>query len=194
MPTLHSIPTGPFAPPPGSKVITLGGGCFWCVQSAIHRIKGVLDTDVGYCNGDEAKHPSPSYQDVCTGTTGHVEAVRVAYDPAILPLPKLLSVFFTVHDPTQLNRQGGDVGTQYRSAILLNDPADAGPVKAFIAAAAGDWSSPIVTQVEPAGPWHVAEEYHQHYFDKDDSRPGYCQFVVRKKVEKVAAAFAADLK
>lgn len=146
-------------------VATFAAGCFWGVQAEFDRLPGVLATQVGYTGGDVER---PTYRQVCSHATGHAEAVRVEYDPAVISYEQLLEAFFAIHDPTQLNRQGPDYGTQYRSAVFVHDEAQREAAEAMIRrlSAEGRYQRPIVTQVVPAGPWWPAEEYHQKYFAK----------------------------
>jgi len=179
-------------PLPGRAVATLAGGCFWCLEAVFARLKGVDSVESGYIGGAV---PDPSYEAVCSGATGHAEAVRIAFDPARVTFRELLEVFFTIHDPTTRDRQGNDVGTQYRSAIFYHSPeqqAEAGEVIARLGAA-GLWSRPIVTQVVPAGAFYVAEAYHQEYFERNPRQP-YCMAVVAPKVAKARKHFLDKLK
>ena len=164
------------------KTITLGGGCFWCTEAVYVRMKGITDVESGYANG-HIEHPS--YEQVCSGETGHAEVVRLQYDPALTSLAEILQVFFAVHDPTTLNRQGNDVGPQYRSGIYSEDSADLELARAYIAQliAQRSFSSPIVTEVEPLRCYYPAEGYHQDYFEQHPNQ-GYCAFVVGPKVAK----------
>lgn len=170
------------------KTITLGGGCFWCTEAVYVRMKGITDVESGYANG-HIEHPS--YEQVCTGESGHVEVVRLRYDPAQIGLAEILEVFFAVHDPTTLNRQGNDVGPQYRSGIYSQDPADLELARAYIAqlTAQGIFAKPIVTEVEALRCYYPAEAYHQDYFEQHPNQ-GYCAFVVGPKVAKFEKNFA----
>jgi peptide-methionine (S)-S-oxide reductase len=174
------------------RTITLGGGCFWCTEAVFVRVRGVLDVESGYCNGHV---PNPTYEQVCEGTTGHVEVVRLRYDERVIDLRSLLEIFFTVHDPTTLNRQGNDVGTQYRSGIYTESEEDAEQARAFIEGLtqARAYPSPIVTEVQPLAMYSAAEAYHQDYFEHHPNQ-GYCAFVVAPKVRKLEKAFARWLK
>lgn len=174
------------------EVVTLGGGCFWCLQPVFQALKGVEKVEVGYAGGRLA---NPSYEAVCTDTTGHAEVVQVAFDPRRIPLADLLRIFFSVHDPTTLDRQGGDVGTQYRSAIFFHAPEQEKTARQVIAEieAAGIWRSPIVTEVTPFSAFYRGEEYHQDYFRKNPTA-GYCRAVVAPKVAKFRKQFAERLK
>ena len=175
-----------------TEVATLAGGCFWCLEAVYDELKGVVSVESGYSGGQV---PNPTYKQVCNGTTGHAEVVQVTFDPETISYHDLLEVFFTIHDPTTLNRQGGDVGTQYRSAILFHDDAQratAEQVKAEIAAA-GLWSDPIVTEIAPLGQFFPAEDYHQEYFARNPYQP-YCMAVVAPKVAKFRKQNLARLK
>ena len=152
--------------PASKEIATLAGGCFWCLEAVYDRMKGVESVESGYIGG---KHPNPTYEAVCTGRTGHAEAVQITFDPKVVSYRELLEVFFAIHDPTTLNRQGHDVGTQYRSAIFVTSPEQrrvAEQVKARVGAS-GKWKNPIVTEIVDAGPATRAEEYHQKYLQKN---------------------------
>ena len=167
---------------------TLAGGCFWCLEAVYQEMDGVLSVESGYMGGDV---PNPTYQQVCSGTTGHAEVVQITFDPAVTPYRDLLEVFFTIHDPTTRDRQGNDIGSQYRSAIFYHTDAQreiAGDVIRELDAA-GIWTDPIVTEIRPAGPFYRAENYHQEYFRNNPSQP-YCAYVVAPKVAKFRAKFA----
>jgi peptide-methionine (S)-S-oxide reductase len=170
------------------EVVALGGGCFWCTEAVFVRVKGVLDVESGYCNG-ATRHPT--YEDVCTGTTGHAEVVRLTFDPSVIGLQDLLHIFFAVHDPTTLNRQGHDVGTQYRSGIYCTTPEQEVVAKGVIEAleAQGAFDAPIVTEVQPLDNYNAAEEYHQDFFEKNPYQ-GYCLAVAAPKVAKLQRVFA----
>jgi peptide-methionine (S)-S-oxide reductase len=174
------------------QVATLAGGCFWCLEAVFDELKGVEAVESGYTGGKVA---TPSYQEVCTGSTGHAEAVRVTFDPGVISYKDLLKVFFTVHDPTTLDRQGADVGTQYRSAIFYHDEEQKAAAEAVMheLAEAHLWDAPIVTELTPAGEFYVAEDYHQEYFSKNPWQP-YCQVVIAPKVAKFRKEFVAELK
>lgn len=163
------------------ETTTLAGGCFWCLEAAYERIRGVETIVSGYAGGHVT---DPSYQDVCTGNTGHAEVVRVTFDPEVVSFRDILRVFFTVHDPTTLNRQGADVGTQYRSAIYVHSPEQEETATAVIEELAGLWKDPIVTELAPAGDFYEAEEYHHQYYRRNASA-GYCQFVIEPKLAKL---------
>ena len=177
---------------PATESIVLGGGCFWCTEAVFDRVKGVTDVESGYCNGQVV---NPSYEQVCTGRTGHVEVVKVEFDPAEISLREILEIFFVVHDPTTLNRQGNDTGTQYRSGIYTTSDAQQEVARAVIAEieASKTYRSPIVTEVEPLANYSKAEAYHQDYFLNNPNQ-GYCAFVVGPKVEKFQKTFAARVK
>jgi peptide-methionine (S)-S-oxide reductase len=171
-------------------VATLAGGCFWCLEAVFEQLQGVTQVESGYTGGTVA---DPSYKQVCTGTTGHAEAVRVTYDPGVISYRELLEVFFDIHDPTTLNRQGADVGTQYRSAIYVHDAAQQAAAEAMIAELAAKWADPIVTEVTPAGPFYVAEDYHQEYF-RNNGRQPYCRAVIAPKVKKFQKLYVGKIK
>ncbi len=162
--------------------VTLGGGCFWCLDPIFSELTGVLGVEVGYSGGAE---DNPTYESVCTGSTGHAEVVQVTFDPELVSYEGLLKVFFTVHDPTTLNRQGTDVGTQYRSIILTHDEAQRKTADGVIKSLEAEqiWGAPIVTEVVPYDVFYRAEEYHQEYFEKNPNQ-GYCQVVIAPKVAK----------
>lgn len=165
---------------------TFGGGCFWCVEAAFQAVPGVESVTSGYAGGDV---PDPSYEAVCRETTGHAEVVQLAYDPDVVSYDDLLETFFTIHDPTQLNRQGPDVGTQYRSIILYHDDEQRRTATAYLETLEEAYEDEVVTQVEPLEVFWEAEAYHQDYFEKNPS-DAYCQFHASPKVEKVEAKFA----
>ncbi len=174
------------------EIATVAGGCFWCLQPIFQELRGVEKVEVGYSGGRLA---NPSYEAVCTDTTGHAEAVQITFDPQTSPLVDILRIFFSVHDPTTLNRQGADSGTQYRSAIFYHSPEQEKVARQVIAEVneAEIWRHPIVTEVKPAGPFYRAEEYHQDYFRKNPTA-GYCRVVVAPKVAKFRKQFADRLK
>lgn len=173
-------------------VATLAGGCFWCLETVFNQLHGVESAVSGYMGGHTA---DPTYEDICNGNTGHAEVVQVSFDPAVISYRELLEIFFTLHDPTQLNRQGNDVGTQYRSAIFWHTPEQQAEAQAVIAelTAARQFDAPIVTEVTAATRFYPAEDYHQAYFDRHPNQP-YCQFVVAPKVAKAREKYAAQLK
>ncbi|MFN3543829.1 MAG: peptide-methionine (S)-S-oxide reductase MsrA [Thiobacillus sp.] len=170
------------------EIATLAGGCFWCLETVFNRLRGVESAVSGYMGGHTA---NPTYRDVCNGDTGHAEVVQVTFDPDVITFRDLLDVFFTIHDPTQLNRQGNDVGTQYRSAIFWHTPEQKAEAGAMIAAlnASGKFAAPIVTEVTEAMTFYPAEDYHQRYYEQNPYQP-YCQFVVAPKVAKAETKFA----
>lgn len=174
------------------EIATLGGGCFWCLEAAFLQLEGVEQVVSGYSGGHVE---NPTYEQVCTGTTGHAEVVQITFDPGIITYPQLLEVFFAIHDPTTLNRQGADVGPQYRSVIFYHTPEQKEAAEAMIQKleASGRWKDPIVTELQPAQTFYPAEEYHQRYFEKNPHQP-YCQLVVAPKAAKVRELFAARLK
>ena len=171
---------------------TLAGGCFWCLEAVFDEVKGVAGVESGYAGG---KMANPSYREVCNGDTGHAEVVQVHFDPNVVSYQDVLNVFFAIHDPTTLNRQGNDTGTQYRSAIFYHTPQQKADAEEVIARlnAAKLWGSAIVTEVAPAGAFHVAEGYHQEYFARNPYQP-YCQAVVAPKVAKFRKHFLERLK
>ena len=170
------------------QTITLGGGCFWCTESVYVEVQGVLDVESGYSNGHL---PQPSYEAVCTGTTGHNEVVKLVYDPAVVSTRELLEIFFVIHDPTTLNRQGNDTGTQYRSGIYYSTPEQEAEARAIIAelTASGHYSRPIVTEVLHVQNYWPAEDYHQDFFARNPTQ-GYCVAVAAPKVAKFRKTFA----
>ncbi len=173
------------------ETATLAGGCFWCLEAVFLELKGVHAVKSGYAGG---KRPNPTYEQVCTGVTGHAEVVRVTYDPAVITYDDLLDVFFTIHDPTSLNRQGGDVGTQYRSAIFFESPAQQAAAQRKIGdlVVAKTWDGPIVTEVAPLAQFWPAEDYHDDYFARNPRNP-YCAAVVAPKVAKARKHFFEKL-
>ncbi len=177
---------------PGLETAVFGGGCFWCLEAVFQRLPGVKSVESGYMGG---RVENPTYKQVCTGTTGHAEVVRVTFDPSQISYRDLLEVFFAIHDPTTLDRQGNDVGTQYRSAIFYNSDEQRQEAEKVIAelTAAGEFSAPIVTAIEPAVTFFVAEDYHQNYFNENSNQP-YCRFIIAPKLEKFRKAFAEKLK
>ncbi len=168
-------------------IATLAGGCFWCIEPLFHRLRGVESAVSGYMGGHTDR---PTYRDVCNGDTGHAEVVQITFDPDVITFRDLLDVFFTLHDPTQLNRQGNDVGTQYRSAIFWHTPEQQTEAEAVIAAldASREFGAPIVTEVTEATIFYPAEDYHQRYFEQNPHQP-YCQYVVAPKVAKAEEKF-----
>jgi peptide-methionine (S)-S-oxide reductase len=178
--------------PSTDETATLGGGCFWCLEAVYAGLKGVVRVESGYAGGTV---PNPSYREVCAETTGHAEVVQLTFDPQAISFKEILEVFFTIHDPTTLNRQGADVGTQYRSAIFYHTPEQKATAEQVIRelTAAGVWEKPIVTEVTPFSAFYKAEAYHQEYFQRNPEQP-YCQFVVAPKVASFRKKFLAKLK
>jgi peptide-methionine (S)-S-oxide reductase len=172
------------------QTITLGGGCFWCLEAVYELVDGVTAVESGYCNGHVIK---PSYEQVCGGDTGHVEVVRVSFDEAQISLREVLEIFFHIHDPTTLNRQGNDVGTQYRSGIYFETPAQETVAREVLAEADAAHGGRVVTELLPLANYSRAEAYHQHYFANHPNQ-GYCAFVVAPKVEKFRKTFKARVK
>jgi len=170
--------------------ITLGGGCFWCLEAVYELVDGVTAVESGYANGHVV---NPSYEQVCGGDTGHVEVVRVSFDPAVIGLREVLEIFFAIHDPTTLNRQGNDVGPQYRSGIYLHDEAQRAVAQAVWDDAQAEHGGRVVTELEPLRNYWPAEPYHQHYFAQHPNQ-GYCAFVVAPKVEKFRKTFRSRVK
>ena len=173
-----------------SEIAVLGGGCFWCLEAVYLEVKGVTKVESGYMGGHA---PNPSYEDVCAGSTGHAEVVRIEFDPARISYRDILEIFFTIHDPTTLNRQGNDTGTQYRSVIFYGAPEQEATARQVMAEMAAVWDAPIVTQLQPLQTWYRAEDYHQDYF-RQHPLQGYCAFVVAPKVAKFKKTFADRLK
>jgi peptide-methionine (S)-S-oxide reductase len=174
------------------EVATLGGGCFWCIEAAFDEIRGVVNVESGYSGGTT---PSPTYNQVCTGTTGHAEVVQVSFDPTVISFREILEIFFTTHDPTTLNRQGADVGTQYRSVIFYHNEKQKEVTEQVIAEleAKKVWENPIVTQVEPLTKFYKAEEYHRGYFGRHPEA-GYCRVVIAPKIAKLRKKYREKLK
>ena len=173
-----------------TEVAILGGGCFWCLEAVYLEARGILRVESGYMGGEI---PAPTYEQVCAGTTGHAEVVRLEFDPNVISYRDILEIFFTIHDPTTLNRQGNDVGTQYRSVIFFTSPEQEATARKVMAEMAGVWDAPIVTQVLPAEQWYKAEDYHQNYFAQHPLQ-GYCAFVVAPKVAKFRKMFTDRVK
>ena len=180
------------SPGTGMEIATLAGGCFWCLEAIYDQLKGVESVESGYMGG---RIENPRYEDVCAGDTDHAEVVRIAFDPRLVSYRDLLEVFFVIHDPTTLNRQGHDLGTQYRSAIFYHTPEQKALALEVIreVTASKLWRDPIVTEVTAAGAFYVAEDYHQEYFESNPSQ-SYCAFVVAPKVQKFRKQFLARLK
>ena len=175
-----------------TETAILGGGCFWCLEAVYNELRGVERVMSGYAGGSV---PNPSYEQVCSGRTGHAEVVQVTFDPSVISYRDLLEVFFTIHDPTTLNRQGADIGTQYRSTILYQSPEQEETARVVIAEtnASGLWHGPIVTQVEQLERFYPAEGYHQNYFEMNPYQP-YCQIVIAPKVAKARERYLSRLK
>ncbi|GAB3539110.1 peptide-methionine (S)-S-oxide reductase MsrA [Noviherbaspirillum agri] len=173
-----------------TETATLGGGCFWCLEAVYQELKGVQQVESGYTGGHV---PHPTYEQVCDGTTGHAEVVRIEFDPDVVSYREILEIFFTIHDPTTLNRQGNDVGTQYRSAIYFQSPEQQETARHVIACMANVWDAPIVTELSPAQTFYKAEDYHQNYF-RQHPLQGYCAFVVAPKLAKFRKVFSDKVK
>src|SRR5208282_2121965 len=180
------------SPSATTEIAVLGGGCFWCLEAVFDRLRGVQGVESGYAGGHAA---NPTYENVCSGDTGHVEVVRIRFDPAELSFRDLLQVFFAIHDPTTKDRQGNDVGSQYRSVIFPQTPEQRRDAEAVIAELAAEkrWPGPIVTEIAEAAPFYTAEGYHQEYFERNGRAP-YCQYVVAPKVAKFKKEFGDRLK
>jgi peptide-methionine (S)-S-oxide reductase len=174
----------------GMQTITLGAGCFWCVEAVFDAIEGVESVTSGYMGGHVK---NPAYREVCNGTTGHAEVIQVVFNPDMVSLSILLEVFFATHDPTTLNRQGADAGTQYRSAIFHHSAGQLPIIQQAVRDATSDWSSPVVTAIEVASPFYEAEDYHQSYFDLHGEAP-YCQAVIAPKMKKFTEKYSFLLK
>jgi peptide-methionine (S)-S-oxide reductase len=178
--------------PAGREIATLAGGCFWCLEAVYDDLAGVESVESGYMAG---RNPDPTYEDVCSGATGHAEVVRITFDPKAISFRELLEVFFVIHDPTTLDRQGNDVGTQYRSAIFHHSPEQKQTAEAVIAELAREklYDDPIVTEVTPAVDFWIAERHHQEYFNRNPGQ-SYCMWVVAPKVQKFRKRFLAKVK
>jgi len=174
-----------------TETATLGGGCFWCLEAVYQELKGVLHVESGYAGGEVA---NPRYEQVCEGTTGHAEVVQLTFDPDVVSYREILEIFFTIHDPTTLNRQGNDVGTQYRSAIFPLSPEQEEEARKAIERARADWQDPIVTTIEPMGAWYPAEDYHQDYWSGEGQSNPYCLAVIPPKLKKLRKSFANRVK
>jgi peptide-methionine (S)-S-oxide reductase len=172
------------------EIATLGGGCFWCLEAVYQQLKGVVTVESGYAGGHV---DNPSYEQVCEGTTGYAEVVQISFDPVVVSYREILEIFFTIHDPTTRDRQGNDVGTQYRSVIYFHSPAQQETARQVIAEMANVWDAPIVTELAPAPVFYKAEEYHQNYFRQNPTQ-GYCAFVVAPKVTKFRKMFSDKAK
>ena len=174
------------------EIATLAGGCFWCLEAVFNDLRGVEKVESGYAGG---LIPNPSYRQVCTGTTGHAEVVQLTFDPSVVSFKELLEVFFTIHDPTTLNRQGADIGTQYRSAIFYHTPEQKRVAEQVMAelSAAKIWDEPIVTEITPLTVFYPAEDYHQRYYEQNTEQP-YCRAVIAPKVAKFRQKYLSKLK
>ena len=172
------------------QVAVFAGGCFWCTEAVFLQLRGVQSVESGYTGGQTV---NPTYKQVCGGDTGHAEAIRITFDPAEISYSDLLEVFFATHDPTQLNRQGGDIGTQYRSAIFPQDEGQDAEARAAIKRAQGDHLQPVVTTIEPQGDWYPAEDYHQDYWAGEGQSNAYCLAVIPPKLAKLKAKFGTQL-
>lgn len=172
------------------ETATLGGGCFWCIEAIFQDLQGVVSVESGYTGG---RVTNPTYREICSGTTGHAEVIRVTFDPAIITYREILEIFFTFHDPTTLNRQGNDVGTQYRSAIFFHSPEQKTIAEEVKTLASEIWDDPIVTEITPSGAFYKAEDYHQNYFKDHQTQP-YCNIVIAPKVKKFRDKYRDKLK
>ena len=181
-PTFNTTKTSDMDTTQQNEIATLGGGCFWCVEAVFELVDGVVSVESGYTGGSVK---DPTYKQVCDGTTGHAEVCRVTFDPSVISYADILQIFFAAHDPTTLNRQGNDVGTQYRSAIFTHSDEQTRISRDYIRqlTESKTWADPIVTEVTPATTFYKAEDYHQNYYEQNGGQP-YCAFVVRPKVEK----------
>ena len=175
-----------------TETATLAGGCFWCLEAVFNELRGVERVVSGYMGGEQ---PDPTYENVCTGTTGHAEVVQLTYDPNAISYAEILAVFFVIHDPTTLNRQGNDVGAQYRSAIFCHSEQQKAAAEEFVARLerGGIWGAPVVTEIVAASRFYPAEDYHQRYYARNSEQP-YCRVVVAPKVAKLRAHFLSKLK
>ena len=173
------------------EIATLAGGCFWCTEAVYQNLKGVSAVESGYIGGER---PNPTYEQVCSGTTGHAEAIRVSFDPDVISYADLLDIFFATHNPTTLNRQGNDVGTQYRSAIFPLDAVQQVEAEAAMSRNQANWPSTIVTTIEEPTTWYPAEDYHQEYWQGEGQRNPYCLAVIPPKLQKLRKSFAARVK
>lgn len=178
--------------PEGKEIATLANGCFWCTEAIFKDLRGVEKVEPGYTGG---RRPNPTYEQVCTGTTGHAEAIQITFDPKEISFHDLLAIFFSTHDPTTLNRQGADVGTQYRSAIFYHDPEQKAVAEQMIAKLNKEklWRNPIVTEVTEFSKWYAAEDYHKDYFARNSGQ-SYCQMVIAPKVAKFRKEYREKLK
>ena len=179
-------------PPQGKEIATLGAGCFWCVEAAFDMLQGVESVESGYMGGTQ---PNPTYEAICTGATGHAEVVQVTFDPSVISFRDILQVFFFLHDPTTLNRQGNDTGTQYRSVIFYHSSEQEATAKEVITTLTADklFDAPIVTEVSPAPTFYMGEDYHQEYFVRNPMQP-YCSYLIGPKIVKFRKQFESKLK
>lgn len=175
----------------GEQTAILAGGCFWCTEAVYNDVIGVTKVESGYIGGETE---NPTYRAVCSGRTGHAEAIRVTFDDSVISYAEMLDIFFTTHDPTQLNRQGNDVGTQYRSALFPLDDSQRAEAEAGIVRAAADWPQPVVTTIEAATTWYPAEDYHQEYWAGEGQRNPYCLATIPPKLQKLRKSFANRVK
>ena len=187
---MDTDPTNAATAAAATETWVLGGGCFWCLEAVYELVDGVVAVESGYCNGHVM---NPSYEQVCSGTTGHAEVVKVTFDPARIGAREVLEIFFHIHDPTTLNRQGNDVGTQYRSGIYVRSPEQEALARDVLAEVQQATGGRAVTEVEPLANYSRAEDYHQHYFARNPGQ-GYCAFVVAPKVEKFRRSFAVRVR
>ena len=171
-----------------TEIATIGGGCFWCTEAVYQELRGVTQVVSGYAGGTVK---NPTYEQICSGSTGHAEVVQLSFDPDVVSYRKILEVFFTIHDPTTLNRQGNDVGTQYRSVVFYHTPEQHETAKHVLAEMASVWDAPLVTELSPVPTFYRAEDYHQNYYRQHPDQ-GYCAFVVAPKVAKFRALFTAS--
>ena len=171
------------------KELIIGGGCFWCTEAVFELLRGVSDVESGYANGQTL---NPTYRDICTGETGHAEVIKITYDDTVITVDTLLDIFFATHNPTTLNQQGADRGTQYRSTILYTDEETKEAAEAVLEAAQADHSDPIVTTIEPLDIYYPAEAYHQDYY-RQNTMQGYCMAVIPPKIKKLQAKFAKEI-
>ena len=169
------------------EIATLAGGCFWCTEAVYQNLRGVTSVESGYIGGTM---PNPTYEQVCSGSTGHAEAIRITFNPDMISYADLLDIFFATHAPTTLNRQGNDIGTQYRSAIFPHSPEQESQARAGIERAQADQSAPVVTTIESDAPWYPAEDYHQKYWERVGDRNPYCMAVIPPKLAKLRKGFA----
>ena len=189
---INSMNTNISSTPNNYKTIILGGGCFWCTEAVYQDLKGVIQVESGYCGG---QMKNPSYKDICTGTTGHAEVIKITYDPSIITFKDIVDIFWHVHDPTTLNRQGNDAGTQYRSVVFYANEEEKklAEQSKFEAQTQKIWNDPIVTTFEPLSIFYKAEDYHQNYY-KTNPNQGYCVYVISPKVEKFRKEYKNQLK